>query len=653
MLIGDAINLAMEHEQAGRLAEAEKICRVIVEQYPTTSAAWNLLAMIAARSGQDEIAVEHLTRAITGDPNIAALHANLGELKKRMGRGDEALAAFQRAAELEPESAIMRNKLGIALRLVGNFEASAAEFARAMALDPAYADPHNNRGNALRDLGRLDEAIEEYRVAIRLKPNLAEAHVNLGNVLGDRSRFDEALAEYQAALRIQPNHAETLNSLANLLRRMTKFDEALTACREAIRLKPGYAEGYNILGSIFYDREQFDEAIAAFEKAIELEPNNAMKRNNLAMAFGAAGKLEEAIGVAQTAVEVKPDYAEGFNTLGNLLADRGRYDAAAAAFGRAIQLRPDYALAHWNLSLILLLRGDFENGWAEQEWRRKTTVESRSREFAQPTWDGGDLRGRTILLHQEQGFGDMIQFVRYAPLVAERGGRVILSCAPPLASLLREIPEVAGVYGQNDLPEFDCHCPMLSLPAVFKTRLDSIPAKTPYLKAPAEALARWREILAAKDGKLRVGLAWAGNPKRRLDRGRSVALEQLTLLSKINGIRLYSLQKGHAPQTSAAVAAGMELIDLSDRLNDFAETAAAIENLDLVISVDTAVAHLAGALGKPVWVLIGFVPASRWMLDRNDSPWYPTMRLFRQPAMDDWNTPIARIAETLREKTNR
>jgi tetratricopeptide (TPR) repeat protein len=653
MLIGDAINLAVEHERAGRLAEAEKICRAIVDQYPSIPAAWNLLGMIAARSGRDELAVEHLMRAIAGDPNIAALYANLGELKKRMGHPDESLAAFQKAAELEPESAIMHNKLGIALRFKGDFEASAGEFARAIALDPAYADPHNNRGNALRDLGRVDEAIDEYRTAISLKPNLAEAHVNLGNVLGDRRQFDEALAEYQMALRLQPNHAETLNSLANVFRQMKRFDEALTASREAVRLKPGYAEGYNILGSIFYDLEQFDEAIAAFEKAVELDQASVMTRNNLAMAFGADGKLEEAISMAKTAVEMKSDYAEGFNTLGNLLADRGRFDDAAAAFNRAIQLKPDYALAHWNLSLILLLRGDFETGWAEHEWRRKTTVESRPREFGQPSWDGSDLHGRTILLHHEQGFGDMIQFVRYAPLVAQRGGRVILSCPAELASLLREIPQIAEVCGGDELPEFDCHCPILSLPAVFKTRLESIPATTPYLKAPVESVGRWREILAANDGKLRVGLAWAGNPRRRLDRQRSVTLEQLAPLWTVKGVRLFSLQKGQTPQTSAAVPAGLELIDLSSRLDDFAETAAAIENLDLVISVDTAVAHLAGAMGKPVWVLIGFVPASRWMLDRKDSPWYPTMRLFRQPAMDDWNSPIVQIAQALREMIDR
>lgn len=652
MLIQDALNLAMEHERAGKLAEAERICLSVVEKYPSISAAWNLLGMIAAGSGRDEIAVGHIMRAIEVDPHSAPLQANLGELKKRMGRVNEALAAFRKAAELEPESAIMRNKLGIALRLTGAFEESAAEFARAIAIEPAFADPHNNRGNSLRDLGRLDEAMDEYREAIRLKPALAEAHSNLGNVLGDKGKFDQAVAEYQAALRLQPKHAETLIALANVLRQMKRFDEAESTCREAVRLKPGFAEGHNILGSILYDRERFDEAIAAFVKAIEIDPASAMKRNNLAMALGAAGWYERAIESAKSAVDLKRDYAEGFNTLGNLLADQGRYGEAAGAFGRAIDLKPDYALAHWNHSLILLLRGDFERGWVEHEWRRKSNVETRPREFPQPSWDGGELNGRTILLHHEQGFGDTIQFVRYAPLVAARGGRVVVSCPAQLAKLLREIPQIAEVICGGDLPEFDCHCPMQSLPAVFKTRLETIPATTPYLKAPADLAAKWRGLLGTKDGTLHVGLTWAGNPKRRMDRRRSVTLEQLTPLSAVKGVRLHSLQKGWTMEPGAAPG-GMELLDLSNELRDFAETAGAIENLDLVITVDTAVAHLAGAMGKPVWMLVGFVPAWRWMLDRNDSPWYPTMWLFRQPTIDDWNTPILRVAESLREMVGR
>jgi tetratricopeptide (TPR) repeat protein len=645
MQIGDAVNLAIEHEKAGRLAEAESVCRSIVEEHPHTAAAWNLLAMIAARSGNDQLALENLLRAITADPQSAALHANLGELKRKMGRVDESLAAFHAAAGLEPNSPVLHNKLGIALRMKGNLPDSAVEFARAIALDGAYADPHNNLGNTLRDIGRFDEAIAEYRAAIAIKPNLADARLNLANIFAERGQFDAALAEFHAVLRIQPNHAEGLIRLAKLLGRMSRFDEAIAICRHALQVRPNSAEGLNVLGSLHYAREEFDEASAAFTKAIEADPQIVMTRNNLAMALAAAGKLDEGISMARSAVEMNPEYTEGFNTLGHLLNDRGDYDEAAKAFRRAIELRPDYPLPHWNLSLILLLRGDFENGWAEHEWRRKTNVESRPREFPQPFWDGGDPRGKTILVHQEQGYGDMLQFIRFAPLVAERGGRVVVSCAPELSKLFREMPQISAVCGSDNLPSFDFHCPILSLPYAFKTRVDSIPANVPYLKAPADTAERWAQTLGPRDGKLRVGLAWMGNPKRRLNTQRSVTLELLMPLSKIDGAKFYSLQKGR----TAAIPDGFEMVDLSGKLTDFAETAGAIANLDLVISVDTAVAHLAGAMGKPAWVLIGYVPASRWMLDRNDSPWYPSMRLFRQPAMDDWKTPIGQVAEALRK----
>jgi tetratricopeptide (TPR) repeat protein len=645
MTTTDAINLAMRRLTEGKLDEAERLCESVTAQDPSSAAVWNLLAMIALRRGNDELAAQHIERAITLEPKAAALYANLGELKKKMGRMDESLTAFNKAVELEPASAIMRNKLGIALRLNGRLEDAVSEFDRAITADAGYADPHNNRGNALRDLGRFNEAMEAYRRAIALKPNLAPAHANLGNVLGDLGRFALALGEYQIALQLQPRYPEALLGRASALRQLKRFDEALDDCKKAIELG-AVGDGENILGSIFYDLRRFDEAIAAFRRSIELDHSSAIKRNNLAMALDAVGDVEEAIAAASAAVNLKPNYAEGFNTLGTIHADQGQYDAAAAAFERAIRLFPDYALAHWNLSLILLLRGDYPGGWAEHEWRKGTAVESRPRDFSQPRWEGGYLAGKTILLHHEQGFGDMLQFVRYAPLVAERGGRVIVSTAPDLTRLLREMPQISQVVDAGNLPEFDCHCPILSLPFAFKTQLDSIPADIPYLKAPAEAAARWREILPVKKDRLRIGLVWAGNPGRKLDQRRSLQPEQLAPLFEVGGAEFFSLQKGNPV---SMISSFPQVNDPSGKLTDFAETAAAVENLDLVITVDTAVAHLAGALGKPVWVLLGFVPAWRWMLDRADSPWYSTMRLFRQPAMGDWNTPMEQVVLSLRE----
>jgi tetratricopeptide (TPR) repeat protein len=681
-MIQDDLNLATQYEQSGRLAEAEKICKSILDQQPNNSAAWHEWSIIAARAGRPDIAAERIQRGIAIDPNNPAMHVNLGEFHRRLGNPDaaiaslrqaialqptlveawnnlgnalkdkglldDALAAYNKAIALQPNSGMLHCNIGIALRLKGDLDRSIAAFDRAIQIAPTSSDAHSGRGNALRDKGQIDEAIAEYQRAIQLQPDSPIPHANLANALTDRRQFEPAIAAYQRALQLNANYPEALANLANALRETKRFEEALAAARSAIHLKPDYPEAYDNLGNIFFDQERYDEAIDSFRKTIELNPSSAVSHNNLALALAEIGQTDAAIRASRRAVELHSNSSVGWNTLGNLLAQQGAYEDAAAAFQRAIQLNPDYALAHWNLSFIPLIRGDLETGWAEHEWRKKTTIESRPQDFAQPEWNGEDLHGRTILIHTEQGYGDTIQFVRYVPLIAASGARVILQCPVELDSLLRRSMPTAEVVSGGNLPKFDCHCPLLSLPAVFKTRLDTIPSEVPYLKSPAESAAKWRDLLDSTAGNLRVGLVWAGNPKRKLDRQRSLRLEQLSSLA-ISGIQFYSLQKGEAAKQAASPPDNMKLIDLTAKLDDFADTAGLIQNLDLVISVDTAVAHLAGAMGKPVWVLLGHVPAWRWMLDRSDSTWYPTMRLFRQPAIDDWSSPIAQLAVALRE----
>jgi hypothetical protein len=315
------------------------------------------------------------------------------------------------------------------------------------------------------------------------------------------------------------------------------------------------------------------------------------------------------------------------------------------AFEKAITLRADYALAHWNLGLILLSLGDFQRGWAEYEWRWRRPEYARHDHFKRPRWDGTQLGRRRILLHTEQGFGDVIQFIRFVPKVVERGGKVILACHSELRRLLSKIEGVQQWIDPGEtLPEFDVHCPLMSLPKVFGTTVQTVPGQAPYLAAGAELAERWRERVEGLPGR-KVGLAWAGRPGHGNDRNRSIRLNQLEKLGIVAGVSFVSLQKGEAARQQTP---GLTITDWTADLNDFADTAALIANLDLVIAVDTAVAHLAGALGKPVWVLLPFVPDWRWMLDREDSPWYPTMRLFRQPAIGDWETPISRIVEALK-----
>ena len=428
------------------------------------------------------------------------------------------------------------------------------------------------------------------------------------------------------------------------------MEESIAAYRKAIALKPDYAEAYCDLGAVLGSKGHLEEAIAAYRQATALKPDFPEAYDNLGNALIKIGHLDEAISVFQRAVALKPDYAEAHCNLGVGLREVGLLDQAIVAFRQAIALKSDLAEAHRNLALALLAQGEWLEGWEANEWRWKCKdFTSPNRNFAQPQWSGQPLKGRTLLLHAEQGFGDVIQLVRYLPLVARHGGNIILECHPELKRLLQ--PNVAGcrvVEKGQLLPDFDLYLPLMSLPRIFRTTLENIPGNVPYLHADAHTAQFWKSRIAGYPPTLNVGLAWAGRPSHLNDRNRSIALASLGPLAQVPGIRVVSLQKGEAAAYARKVPTGMELIDWSEELNDFADTAALIANLDLVIAVDTAVVHLAGAMGKPVWVLLPYVPDWRWLLERKDSPWYPTMRLFRQKSLGDWADVIERTCANTR-----
>jgi tetratricopeptide (TPR) repeat protein len=343
-------------------------------------------------------------------------------------------------------------------------------------------------------------------------------------------------------------------------------------------------------------------------------------------------------------LQIKPDSTNAMVNRGNALRYLGRFDEAIASFDRALAIEPELAEAHWNKGLLLLSRGDFENGLAEYEWRWRREDEFKPRDFAQPQWQGGDLAGKTILLHAEQGFGDSIQFLRYVPLVVAKGARVVLELPDALMPLVGRIDGVITMVGRGQrLPDFDLHCPLLSLPLAFGTTLSSIPPFTPYLQPPAERMTKWR-VLIPRTGRPRVGLVWSGKPSHKNDRNRSIAFVRLSPLLARPGIDFVSLQREYRESDRASLATFPNLLRLDAALSDFADTAAVIESLDLVITVDTAVAHLAGAMGKPVWILLSAVLDWRWLLEREDSPWYPTARLFRQTEIGRWDSVINRVA---------
>jgi tetratricopeptide (TPR) repeat protein len=515
---------------------------------------------------------------------------------------------------------------------------------------PDHADTHHLVGVLAFQRGQFDHAVASIRHALVFNPQAAVYLSNLGLSFQALGQIDQAVECFQQALRARPDFPEAHNNLGALLIQNGKSAEALDHCRAALRLRPTYEEAHNNLGNALQHLGKTEEAIAHHREALRLNPNYADALNNLGVAFQRLGRLEEAVAQCTNALLIKPDYAEAHNNLGMALRLQGNWDEALVHYQRALQLKPDYPDPHWNEALVWLVRGDFERGWPEYEWRW-TQPGFLRRSFPQPLWDGSDLNGRTILLHTEQGLGDTLHFVRYASVVHQRGGRIVLECQPPLLRLLAGVPGIDRLVAQGEpLPEFDVHAPLLGLPAIFRTTVDTIPAAVPYLHADDKLVQRWRKELESLGG-FKVGIAWQGNPGFLHDLLRSIPLKHFARLAQVEGVRLVSLQKGPGVDQLGDLAGRFPVLDLGTRLDEesgaFMDTAAVMVNLDLVITSDTAIPHLAGGLGVPVWLALALSPDWRWLLERADSPWYPTMRLFRQTRCGDWDDVFERMAEEL------
>ncbi|WP_124329555.1 FkbM family methyltransferase [Desulfonema ishimotonii] len=490
-------------------------------------------------------------------------------------------------------------------------------FEKAVNRRPDYPEAWFNLGVIWRTRGNPARAVSCFERAVALAPANAEAHLGLGVSLQEQGRYDAALNSYEQALTLKPDHVEALIGIGIVLKELDRPDEALARYEEARRLSPKHVEVHKGLGMVLRELGQFEEALASYQKILEMAPNHA------------------------------PVYV----SIANTRKAMGHMDRAAENYRKAIALKPDYAEAHLFLGLLLLLQGRFAEGWREYAWRWKAApLKSEAGKYAMPLWDGTSLGSRTILLHSEQGFGDSIQFVRYAAQVKAAGAKVVLTCEPPLKRLFEGIPVIDEVREKNTpQPPADAHASLLTLAQIFKTDAESIPAPVPYLSVDETIREKWRARVGDAEG-LKVGIVWAGNPTHKKDRLRSIPPDSLEPVLNVPGVRFFSLQKGEqAEALRQHEAIGRRVTDLAPDLTDFAETAGAISALDLVISVDTAVAHLAGALGVPVWVLLPFVPDWRWLLEGEGTPWYPTMRLFRQTAHAQWEPVFERVVAALGE----
>jgi tetratricopeptide (TPR) repeat protein len=570
------------------------------------------------------------------DLKRALAHHQAGNVK-------EAAEMYRDILKRDPKSVDAWNLLSTIFVDSGNFAAAIAAAGQAAQLQPDYFAPYLNIGNAYQGAGKLAEAIAAFEKAIELAPESPESHNNLASALNAAGRYDEALVSCKVALAYRPDFLEAFNNRGNAEAGLGLLPQAVASYRHVLARQPDNSDALYNLGGALIQQGDMDEAVNCYRLAVRLDPESPEKQFNLGNALLAAGDLDGAEGAFRMAIARRPEYGDAINNLGSVLQAQGRLDEAEAAFRQALVADPNGADIHWNLAVLYLQKGDYAQGWREYEWRwRNPEFAAHVRSFKEPFWDGEALAGKTILLHAEQGFGDSIQFARYAPLVAKRGGKVIVECPGPLTSLLATLDGVDGVLRRGDaLPAVDVQSPLMSLPRIFGTTLDTVPAEIPYLSVPKGKTADGRLTNASG---LKVGFVCSGSRTRRDNRTRSFDPAQMAMLLDVQGVTFFSLQTD-APDAALDPA----IVDLGPTLKDFGDTAAAVEALDLVISVDTALAHLAGAMGKPVWALLSFAPGFLWMLEREDTPWYPTARLFRQPEWGDWQTVFYDVKAALRD----
>jgi len=592
-----------------------------------------------------------------------AVAAKLGHAVTLHRRGElaEAQALYEEILRAQPRHYDALHLLGVIAWSSGNPGKAAQLIGQAIEIDPHDHNAYNNRGLALQDAGEREAALASFDRALALKADCAESYYNRANVLKDLQRWQAALTDYDRAIALKDSYAEAYSNRGIVLCELKRAAAALPSYDRAITLKGDLVHAHYNRANLLCELRRWDEALAGYDRAIALKSDHAEAYSGRSVALHELARTEDALDSCNRALAIKPDLADAYCNKGTLLLAVGRVDEALASYDQAVALAPARASSRVNRALTLLLSGHYERGWTEYHWRWQDTsswIMCDKREFSQPLWLGGaPLTGKTILLHSEQGYGDTIQFCRYAKLVAERGARVILEVPRALAALLSSLEGVAQLIIQGEpLPSFDYYCPLLSLPLAVKTTLADVPARVPYLAVDAARRRHWSEKLGER-ARPRVGLVWSGGlrPLRpelwSINSRRNVPLAAFTALQHCD-VDFYSLQKGSPAESELAELTarnwgGPLIRDLGPEIQDFADTAAVIEQLDLVISVDTATAHLAGALGKPVWILNRFDTCWRWLLDRTDSPWYPTARLYRQARPGDWEGVLRRVCDDL------
>ena len=646
IIVKSDLQKAVLLHQSGELVQAGTIYKRVLETDPENSDALHLLGLVFHQSGQFTIAVKLIKRALKVSPNQPDFLFDLANALRESGQFEEAVQVYRKVIEFKPSSAEIYNSLGVSLSKLNLLEEAIRVYQHTIRFDPKYAPTNHHMGISFAELGQFDKAVSVCKKAIELDHYNYEVYNTLGNIYTELGQFENGLRAYQKALDLNPCIAKLHFNFANMLKLKGKLEESVVAYKRSIVLNPSYSEAYYNLGTLLQKQGKLEESVVVYHKAIVINPNYAEVYNNLGHMLHKQRDLDGAFQLYQKAVSLKPDFLVAYRNLGDVLSQQGKIEQAIQSYEKAIEIQPDNAKSHHHLGMLLLLQGDFQRGWKECEWRLKCNdfpVEKRG--FAQPVWDGSPLNGKTIFLYAEQGFGDTIQFIRYVYELTRYKVDIIFECQSELLSLFRNIGVITQLIVQGDtVPDFHVHSPLLSLPRILGTDLESIPSKVPYLPVKPLPVFRFNP-----NSKLKVGIVWAGNSWHPNDDTRSVDLQQFTILFNVSACQFYSLQVGDRRNDIFNCNYLVPVIDLGANFSDFSDTASAIIELDLVISVDTSVAHLAGALGKNVWVLLSWIPDWRWLLEKEDTLWYPTMRLFRQTRNGDWESAFQQLQLALKQ----
>lgn len=655
------IELAIAYHDAGDLSTAEAIYRQILQENPNHPIALHLLGLVAHQVAKNDLAAELIEAAIANEPDYPVAHYNLGIVRKALGRDAEAAASYLNALTLKPDYADAHNNYGLELHAMRRLEDAEAVFRKAIILKPDYAEAHNNLGLLLQELGRLDDAATNYHQAIAVRPDFAEAFCNLGSVFHEIGQLDSAAEAFQQAISINQDLAVAHSGLGYALHAQQKFDEAVVSCQKALALRPDYAQAHNNLGIAQQDLGRLDDARASFNKALASAPNYGKAHYNLGNVLQHLGELDAAVSSYNRALEITPRLYPALNNLGNALKNLGDPHRALVQFQMALDIEPGSDEARHGLGLAQMLTGDLENGWGNYNYRwRIGVLADYFRGYEKALWNGQEVAGHRLLIWEEQGIGDSIMYAgAIADLVAD-GAEVLLECDARLVPLYqRSFPEITCAAMNKSLgappafKDFDLHAPFGSLGRWRRPNFASFPKRPSYLVADDDLRQKLRRRYLARGNDILVGIAWYSG-SQNYGKQKSLTLDNLRPLLEIPGITFVDLQYGDTMEerTSFTADTGLAILhdEEVDQMADLELFAAQVAAMDTVVTISNTTAHMAGGLGVPTLLMLGVVPIWYWFLERRESPWYPSLRLFRQQEFDDWHQVVKQVKDTVIEQ---